>query len=69
MIDYDGFETAMSKQRERSRQASQFTTEYTVAQEAQPPTEFTGHKNLLAEHAPERAKFSRFIVMANSSKH
>ena len=31
MIDYDGFETAMSKQRARSREASQFNTEYTVA--------------------------------------
>lgn len=42
-IDYDGFESAMSKQRERSRQASSFTTEYAVAQDEQPPTEFTGH--------------------------
>ncbi|VVC76254.1 Alanine--tRNA ligase [Aquicella siphonis] len=56
MIDYDGFEAAMSKQRERSRQASQFTTEYTVAQEAQQPTEFTGHKNLLAENIPDTGK-------------
>src|SRR5579885_1174289 len=56
MIDYDGFEAAMSKQRERSRQASQFTTEYTVAQENQPPTEFTGHKNLLAEKIPDTGK-------------
>lgn len=56
MIDYDGFEAAMSKQRERSRQASQFTTEYTVAQDSQPPTEFTGHKNLLIERTPESGK-------------
>lgn len=45
-IDDAGFEAAMSKQRERSRQASQFTTEYAVAQEEQKPTEFTGHKQL-----------------------
>lgn len=56
MIDYDGFETAMSKQRERSRQASQFTTEYLVAQEDQPPTEFTGHKNLLTDSATDESK-------------
>ncbi len=56
MIDYEDFEAAMSKQRERSRQASQFTTEYNVAQEAQPPTEFIGHKNLLTEQLPDRGK-------------
>ncbi len=56
MIDYENFEAAMSKQRERSRQASQFTTEYNVAQEAQPPTEFIGHKNLLTEQLPDRGK-------------
>ncbi len=57
MIDYDGFETAMSKQRERSRQASQFTTEYTVAQDTQAaPTEFTGHKNLLQTELPDTGK-------------
>ena len=56
IIDYDGFETAMSKQRERSRQASQFGTEYTVAQEGQQPTEFTGHKNLLQEEIQESGK-------------
>ncbi|TAK78079.1 MAG: alanine--tRNA ligase, partial [Gammaproteobacteria bacterium] len=46
IIDDEGFEAAMSKQRERSRQASQFTTDYTVVQETQAPTEFTGHENL-----------------------
>lgn len=53
VLDYDGFEAAMSKQRERSRQASQFNTEYTVAQEPQQPTEFIGHKNLLQEKTPD----------------
>ncbi len=56
MIDYEGFETAMSKQRERSRQASQFTTDYIVAQEAQAPTEFIGHKNLSADLTPDTGK-------------
>jgi alanyl-tRNA synthetase len=60
MIDYDGFEVAMSKQRERSRQSSQFT----MATEAgevptdanHAPTEFSGYKNLLQEATPETAK-------------
>jgi len=56
MLDYDGFEAAMSKQRERSRQASQFTTEYTVAQDTQHQTEFTGHKNLVVEKLPDTGK-------------
>lgn len=56
MIDLDGFEVAMSKQRERSRQASQFTTEYTVMDQTQAPTEFLGHKNLLAEKIPDTGK-------------
>jgi len=55
-LDYDGFEVAMSKQRERSRQASQFTTEYSVAQDSQHPTEFTGHKNLALEKSPDTGK-------------
>lgn len=56
MIDYDGFEAAMTKQRERSRQASQFTTEYTVAKDTQQPTEFTGHKNLSLEKSLDTGK-------------
>lgn len=43
-IDFDGFETAMRQQRERSRQSSQFNTEYTVTHLHQ-PTEFTGHND------------------------
>ncbi|HEX4045392.1 MAG TPA: alanine--tRNA ligase, partial [Gammaproteobacteria bacterium] len=53
MIDYDGFEMAMSQQRDRSRQASQFTVEYQAAQIDQPPTEFTGHQAVLT---PETGK-------------
>jgi alanyl-tRNA synthetase len=56
ILDYEGFEAAMSKQRERSRQASQFTTEYTVSQDTATPTEFTGHKNLLLEQTSESGK-------------
>lgn len=56
IIDYDGFEAAMSVQRERSRQASQFTTEYTVTQNSSPATEFIGHKNLLQEKTPDTGK-------------
>ncbi len=54
-IDYEGFEQAMAKQRERSRQASKFETEYTpVAQEEHPPTEFVGYKNLLQKPSPDK---------------
>jgi alanyl-tRNA synthetase len=41
-LDYEGFETAMNKQRERSRQSSQFTAEYHVGAHIESPTEFTG---------------------------
>lgn len=56
IIDYDGFEAAMSKQRERSRQANPFITDYTVIQESPPPTEFTGYKNLLVENAGDKGQ-------------
>lgn len=56
MLDYEGFEVAMAEQRERSRQSSQFTTEYTVAKENQAPTNFLGHKNLLADKASDTGK-------------
>lgn len=74
MIDYDGFEAAMSKQRERSREASKFTTEYTVVDQDQAPTEFTGHKNLLTERAPETGKIlalyrdGKFVDTLNSGE-
>jgi alanyl-tRNA synthetase len=56
MIDYDGFEIAMSKQRDRSREASRFATEYTVFEGNVSPTEFTGHKNMLANPTPDVGK-------------
>lgn len=55
-IDEEGFEAAMNKQRERSRQSSQFNTEYTVAQDSYPPTEFTGHKDMSQSTTPETGK-------------
>lgn len=55
-IDMEGFEKAMDEQRQRSRQSSQFNTEYTVAQEDLPPTEFTGHKHMPENAAPETGK-------------
>lgn len=55
-IDETGFEEAMSKQRERSRQSSQFNVEYTVAKDAHPPTEFTGHKNMTESTTQETGK-------------
>lgn len=51
-IDYKGFEEAMAKQRERSRQASKFETEHPLVQQAHPPTEFLGYKNLLLDNNP-----------------
>ncbi len=56
IIDYDGFETAMAKQRERSREASQFTADYRQATENTAPTEFIGHKNLIAALAQDEGK-------------
>jgi len=52
-VDYEGFEKAMLAQRERSRQASQFQSEFVVSQENLTPTEFTGHKNLLQDQTPD----------------
>lgn len=42
-IDEAGFNKAMEGQRDRSRQSSQFKSEYAVAQPTQEPTKFTGH--------------------------
>lgn len=55
-LDYDGFETAMSVQRERSRKASKFEGAYEVGAHIETPTEFIGDKNLLIENAPDQAK-------------
>lgn len=55
-IDYEGFETAMNKQRERSRQASKFEADYAVGAHIETPTEFVGYKNLSKEHALDTGK-------------
>lgn len=56
LIDYEQFEIAMDQQRERSREASRFTAEYTVIDEIKAPTEFIGHKNLLTESTKDSGK-------------
>lgn len=45
-IDFDGFETAMNQQRERSRQSSKFTADYHVGAHLEHPTEFIGYEEL-----------------------
>jgi len=59
-IDYDGFEVAMSKQRERSRQSSQFAMAADAvdvpAEINQVATLFSGYKNLLTENTPDTGK-------------
>ncbi len=55
-IDYEGFETAMNEQRERSRQASKFAADYSIGANIETPTEFVGYKNLLKEETPDSGK-------------
>jgi len=45
-IDFDGFETLMSEQRARSRDASKFTADYHVGAHLNTETEFTGYEDL-----------------------
>lgn len=56
MIDYDAFEAEMAKQRERSRQASQFSVDYQISETKTLPTEFIGHKKLLVEAQNDTGK-------------
>lgn len=56
VLDLEGFETAMTEQRERSRQASQFTSSYQIGANLESATEFVGHKNLLTETSPDTGK-------------
>lgn len=55
-IDYEGFETAMTQQRERSRQSSKFAADYHVGAHIQSPTEFIGDKNLLIDKTPDTGR-------------
>lgn len=48
-LDLEGFETEMTKQRERSRQASLFKADYTTGAHLDSTTEFVGYKNLSEE--------------------
>lgn len=43
VLDEEGFESAMAKQRERSRETSHFAGDYHSVQNDLPPTEFTGY--------------------------
>ncbi|MCD6039580.1 MAG: alaS [Gammaproteobacteria bacterium] len=55
-LDYEGFETAMNEQRERSRQSNQFSAEYAIGADIDCPTEFIGYKDLLQTNIPDTAK-------------
>jgi alanyl-tRNA synthetase len=55
-IDLEGFETEMTQQRERSRQASKFEADYTTGANIDAPTKFVGYKNLLHEYTPDIGK-------------
>jgi alanyl-tRNA synthetase len=45
-VDYEGFNKAMEKQRDRSRQSSKFTADYAIGANMQ-ATEFLGYKDVL----------------------
>ena len=55
-LDYEGFETAMNEQRERSRQSSKFAADYTLGAHLDCSTEFIGHKDLMTEQTPDSGK-------------
>jgi alanyl-tRNA synthetase len=55
LIDLESFEIAMDKQRERSRQASKFDSDYNTSATINIATEFVGYKNLLTESTPDTA--------------
>src|SRR5579883_496002 len=50
-IDFEGFETLMNQQRERSRQASKFTADYHTGANIDSETEFLGYEELKIENA------------------
>lgn len=53
-IDYEAFENCMAVQRDRSRQSSQFATDYAVTDTLQNTTEFIGHQ--LEEQTENKSK-------------
>ncbi len=48
-LDIEGFETEMTRQRERSRQASKFEADYTAGSAIDSATQFVGYKNVASE--------------------
>jgi alanyl-tRNA synthetase len=56
MVDDEGFEIAMDKQRERSRQSSKFDADYSTGANINAATTFVGDKNLLTVHTPDTGK-------------
>lgn len=56
IVDLEGFEMEMSKQRERSRKASTFTADYELSAIKQDATRFVGHKNLLTNQTTDIGK-------------
>lgn len=49
IIDYDAFEAEMTKQRVRSREASQFTNEYFAVPQEEIKTKFVGYHDMIDE--------------------
>ncbi|MEO8402287.1 MAG: alanine--tRNA ligase [Gammaproteobacteria bacterium] len=65
-IDLEGFETEMTKQRERSRQASKFETDYSASTQIDSSTEFVGYKNLVTDRAPDSGKITALFCDGKS---
>jgi alanyl-tRNA synthetase len=55
-VDYEGFNKAMEKQRDRSRQSGKFTADYATGANISEATEFLGYKNLLATESIDSGK-------------
>jgi alanyl-tRNA synthetase len=55
-VDLAGFDKAMEQQRDRSRQASKFTADYSTGVGITTPTQFTGDKNFLNDPTPDTGK-------------
>ncbi len=62
IVDLEGFETAMTEQRARSRLASQFTASYQVGANLESATEFVGHKDLLTDTSTDTGKIQAIYL-------
>lgn len=60
-VDFEGFETAMNQQRERSRQSSKFAAEYHIGAHIEKPTEFLGYEDL-------KSNASKIIALYHDDK-